>query len=69
MDNPQPTCRHLHRAWTSTGGNHYYGGSVYDDILEVELCMDCGAILDDNMQHSAFGDDDVPDIGDLASQV
>lgn len=34
-----PKCPHLNRAWTTTG-------SSWGDEIEVEVCMDCGKVID-----------------------
>ncbi|MCX6083286.1 MAG: hypothetical protein NTW32_27475 [Chloroflexi bacterium] len=34
-----PQCPHLHRAWTTTA-------NPWGDEIEVEVCMDCGKIID-----------------------
>jgi hypothetical protein len=46
MDNPINTCLHLHRVWTNTGSYHFSGGEVWDDVIEVEVCLDCGMTID-----------------------
>jgi len=35
-------CRHEHIEFQSTGGWHFSNGDVWDDIKEVDICLDCG---------------------------
>ena len=47
-------CPHEHTSFT--GGYHFVGGDVWDDITEV--CDDCGAILSYQPMNEDF--DDIP---------
>ncbi len=39
-------CPHIRRGIATTGGYHASAGEVWDDIREIEYCLDCGAELD-----------------------
>ena len=38
----QAVCPHLHTVDETTGGMHFAGGEVIDDIVEKAHCLDCG---------------------------
>jgi len=45
-------CPHHHTFIDTTGGWHFYGGEVWDDLEDHLICQDCGAHLDGCNQHN-----------------
>ncbi|GIV65472.1 MAG: hypothetical protein KatS3mg046_732 [Bellilinea sp.] len=40
-------CPHRRTTVITTGGYHYSAGEVWDDLKDVEICLDCGKQLTD----------------------
>lgn len=39
-------CPHLNTMIVTSGGMHYSGGDVWDDIFERCICLECGQEID-----------------------